>query len=185
MLELNSLRNHLLIAMPALEGSWFGGTVIYLCEHNQEGAMGLVLNKPSGFEFSDICEQLDIEQRDHIHPLIMQGGPVSPEQGFILHQETGDWGATMHITETAHLTSSKDILRAIAQGTGPQNYVLGLGYAGWSEGQLDDELRENSWLTLEATNELLFGLDHRDIYDVALSKLGISAEFLSDEAGQA
>ena len=185
MLELNSLRNHLLIAMPGLDGSWFGGTVTYLCEHNADGAMGLVLNKPSSIEFSDICEQLDIDRRSHIAPTILQGGPVSPEQGFILHEETGDWGATMNITERAHLTSSQDILRAIAQGTGPQNYSLGLGYAGWSTGQLDEELRENAWLTLEATPDLLFRLDQRDLYDVALSKLGVSAEFLSDESGHA
>ena len=116
MLELNSLRNHLLIAMPGLDGSWFGGTVTYLCEHNADGAMGLVLNKPSSIEFSDICEQLDIDRRSHIAPTILQGGPVSPEQGFILHEETGDWGATMNITERTHLTSSQDILRAIALG---------------------------------------------------------------------
>ena len=91
----------------------------------------------------------------------------------------------MNITEKTHLTSSQDILRAIAQGTGPQNYMLGLGYAGWSAGQLDEELRENAWLTLEATPDLLFRLDQRDLYDVALSKLGVSAEFLSDESGHA
>ena len=91
----------------------------------------------------------------------------------------------MYIDESAHLTSSRDILQAIAQGTGPQNYILGLGYAGWSAGQLDQELRDNSWLTLEATPDLLFHLDHRDVYQVALSKLGVSAEFLSSEAGHA
>ncbi|MEC8443894.1 MAG: YqgE/AlgH family protein [Pseudomonadota bacterium] len=182
---LNSLKNHLLIAMPSLEGDFFGGSITYLCEHNAEGAMGLVLNKPSDFSFAEICDQLNIARREHITPLIMTGGPVGPDQGFVLHQESGNWGATMHIDESAHLTSSRDILQAIAQGTGPQNYVLGLGYAGWSAGQLDQELRDNSWLTLEATPDLLFNLDHRDVYQVALSKLGVSAEFLSSEAGHA
>lgn len=185
MKQLNSLRNHLLIAMPSLDDSWFGGSVTYLVEHSSDGAMGLVLNKPTSFTFADVCEQLDIERREHISPLMMNGGPVSQEQGFILHREAGDWGATMNITEESHLTSSKDILTAIARGTGPQNYRLGLGYAGWSAGQLDEELRENAWLTLEATPDILFGLDYRDLYDVALSKLGVSAEFLSGEIGHA
>ena len=185
MKQLSSLRNHLLIAMPSLDNSWFGGSVTYLCEHDSEGAMGLVLNKPTSFTFEDVCEQLDIDRLDHISPLMMSGGPVSPDQGFILHQEAGNWGATMSIADGFHITSSKDILAAIAQGNGPHNYRLGLGYAGWSPGQLDEELRKNAWLTLEATPDILFGLDYRDLYDVALSKLGISAEFLSGEAGHA
>ena len=137
MKQLSSLRNHLLIAMPSLKNSWFEGSVTYLCEHNNEGALGLILNKPSDFTFADVCEQLNIGCREHIAPIMMSGGPVNPEQGFILHREAGDWGATMNITEESHLTSSKDILTAIARGTGPQNYRLGLGYAGWSAGQLD------------------------------------------------
>lgn len=185
MKQLSSLRNHLLIAMPSLDDSWFRGSVTYLCEHSRDGALGLMLNKPSDLSFADVCEQLDIDCREHIAPIMMSGGPVNPEQGFILHRESGDWGATMNITKDSHLTSSKDILTAIAQGVGPQNYHLGLGYAGWTAGQLDEELRENAWLTLEATPDILYGLDYRDLYDVALSKLGVSAEFLSGEIGHA
>ena len=185
MKELSSLKNHLLIAMPALSDSWFAGSVTYLCEHSPEGAMGIVLTKPLDFTFADICEQLTIERLEHIHPLILDGGPVSQEQGFILHREQGNWGSTMSVTEQTHLTSSKDILRAIASGRGPHDYRLALGYAGWSAGQLDQELLDNAWLTLEATPDLLFGQDYRDLYDIALAKLGISPEFLSGEAGHA
>ncbi len=185
MKELNSLRNHLLIAMPAMADSWFASTVTYLCEHNDDGAMGIVLNKPLDIGFADICLQLDIDRLEHIRPTIFTGGPVSQEQGFILHREPGDWSSTMAVTESVQLTSSKDILRAMAQGRGPHDYLLALGYAGWSPGQLDQELRDNTWLTLEATPDLLFGQDYRDLYDIALSKLGISAEFLSSDAGHA
>jgi len=183
--ELSSLRNHLLIAMPALGDSWFAGTVTYLCDHNEDGAMGIVLNKPVELSFAEVCNQLSIERLEHINPRILNGGPVRQEQGFILHREAGSWTSTMAVTEQTHLTSSKDILTAMAQGRGPHDYRLALGYAGWSPGQLDEELRDNAWLTLEATPDLLFGQDYRDLYDIALSRLGISAECLSGDAGHA
>jgi putative transcriptional regulator len=183
--QIKSLKNHLLIAMPQLEDSWFAGTVTYLCEHNHDGAMGIVLNKPMPVMFRDICEQLEISRLPLIDPQIYAGGPVSPENGFILHRQQGNWGSTLNITEQSHLTSSKDILRAIAGGSGPRDYRLSLGYAGWDADQLDAELRDNSWLTVEASGELLFDTPVEDIYDAALSLLGISAEFLSSDAGHA
>ena len=185
MKEIKSLRNHLLIAMPQLEDTWFAGTVTYMCEHNQDGAMGVVLNRPLDLDFAEVCDQLEIPRLPSVNAEILCGGPVSQENGFILHREQGNWESTLNVTEQAHLTSSKDILEAIATGAGPRHYLLGLGYAGWSAQQLDKELRENSWITLEATPELIFGTDIHDLYNIALSTLGISAEFLSSDAGHA
>ncbi len=183
--HLKSLKNHLLIAMPQLEDSWFGGTVTYLCEHNDDGAMGIVLNKKMPVTFDEICEQLGIPRLPGISPEILSGGPVSPENGFILHRQQGDWGATLNVTEQAHLTSSKDILKAIAAGSGPKDFHLALGYAGWDSSQLDEEIRSNSWLTVAATEALLFDTPTEDIYTAALALLGISPEFLSGDAGHA
>ena len=185
MQQLNSLKNHLLIAMPQLEDSWFAGTVTYLCEHNADGAMGIVLNKPLPVTFHEICEQLEITRLAGIDPEIYAGGPVSQEHGFILHRQQGNWGATLNVTEQAHLTSSKDILKAIAAGSGPQDFRLTLGYAGWDAQQLDEEILANSWLTIEATEHLLFEVPHDELYQAALSQLGVSAEFLSSDAGHA
>lgn len=183
--QLKSLRNHLLIAMPQLHDSWFAGTVTYLCEHNEEGAMGLVLNRPLPVTFDDICDQLEIPLLMGIHPQIYNGGPVSPEHGFILHQEQGSWNATLNITEQVHLTSSRDILASIASACGPRHYRLALGYAGWSEGQLDKEILENSWLTVPADADLLFNTDADKLYQTALQRLGVSLEFLSSHSGHA
>ena len=185
MQQLNSLKHHLLIAMPQLGDDWFAGTVTYLCEHTDEGAMGIVLNKPLAVTFDEICEQLEIPRLPGIEPQILAGGPVSPEAGFILHCQQGNWGSTLNITEQTHLTSSKDILKAIAAGSGPRDYRMALGYAGWDADQLDAEIRTNSWLTLEASQDLLFGTHPEDLYNAALARLGISAEFLSSDAGHA
>jgi putative transcriptional regulator len=185
MQQLQSLKNHLLIAMPQLGDSWFEGTVTYLCEHNEEGAMGLVLNKPLKVSLDDICQQLDIDRLPGIDPAILAGGPVSREHGFILHRQQGQWDSTLNVEEEAHLTSSKDILKAIAAGDGPRNYRMALGYAGWDAQQLDEELKQNSWLTVEASSELLFATQPEDLYRSALNQLGISPEFLSSDAGHA
>lgn len=185
MQQLDSLKNHLLIAMPQLDDSWFEGTVTYLCEHNEEGAMGLVLNKPVKVSLDEICQQLEIERVPGVDPTILAGGPVSLEHGFLLHRQQGNWDSTLNINEQTHLTSSKDILKAIAAGEGPKDYRMALGYAGWDAQQLDDELKSNSWLTVEASNELLFDTLPKDLYRSALKKLGISPEFLSADAGHA
>ena len=184
--ELNNLTNHLLIAMPALADSWFAGTVTYLCEHNAEGAMGIVLNKPSVHAFSDICTQLDIPLHQSPPPCVLQGGPVRAEQGFILHQEQQQtWSSTLRVTDTISLSSSRDILAAIASGTGPDEYLFALGYAGWGADQLEQELTDNAWLTLEACPELLFHTPSSEVHTRALHYLGIQAMNLSRESGHA
>lgn len=185
MQELSCLKHQFLLAMPKLKDSYFAGAVVYLCEHNSEGAMGLVLNRTLPVGFFDICEQLDLPLNAGIAPEIFAGGPVRIENGFVLHREQGNWGGTLHINEEAHLTSSKDILRAIASGSGPKHYRIALGCSSWSAGQLEEELRINSWLTVEASPELIFDIPATELYTQALAKLGVSIEFLCAEAGHA
>lgn len=185
MKQISSLKNHLLIAMPQLDDSWFEGTVTYLCEHNEDGAMGLVLNKPLPITLADVCQQLDIERREHVNPVVLSGGPVSIEHGFILHQQPDQWDSTLNIEQDAHLTSSKDILAALAMDQGPSDYHLALGYAGWSAQQLDEELQQNAWLTIEATTELLFHTKTSRLYKAALEQLGISPDRLNTQTGHA
>lgn len=185
MKQLTSLRNQLLIAMPQLHDSFFEDTVIYLCDHDAEGAMGLVLNKALDIDFARVCEQLEIFRHDHINPIMMAGGPVGSEQGFILHREPGRWQATRVFDSFAHLTTSKDILDAIGKGEGPTEYRLALGYSGWSAGQLDEEILANSWLNVEPDAELLYRTAPQDLYQAALAKLGVSPMTLSDQSGHA
>lgn len=185
MQQINSLKNHLLIAMPQLDGGWFEGTVTYLCEHSDEGAMGLVLNRPSNIAFEEICEQLELNRLPQVTPEIYLGGPVTPEHGFILHQPSGQWDSSINVTQDVQLTSSQDILKAIATGSGPRHFRMTLGYAGWSQGQLDQELRDNAWLTLEANVEMLFHTDTDALYQTALNALGVDKHFLSQEGGRA
>lgn len=185
MLTLDSLKNHLLIAMPQLNDTWFSGTVTYLCEHNTEGAMGVVLNKPLAISFAEVCDQLGITRLPEINPQLLSGGPVSQENGFILHRELGDWAASMTVEHNVHLTSSKDILEAIAADRGPELFRLGLGYAGWSSSQLDSELKENSWLIAEANEEILFHTPTEQLYPAALALLGVSPELIGGDSGHA
>lgn len=183
--HIQSLKHHFLIAMPQLKNSIFERSVVYLCEYNDEGAMGLILSRPLNIDFADICSQLNLPCLPSVKPSILNGGPVSQEHGFILHRDLGNWQSSLSINEDAHLTSSRDILEAIACGDGPRHYRIALGYAGWTAGQLDAELRENSWLTLEANSELIFNTPADELYDAALAKLGISLEFLSADSGRA
>lgn len=185
MQQSNKLKHHLLIAMPSLKESSFEGTVIYLCEHNEDGAMGLVINRPLPVSFHDICDQLDIPYALSANPEVLEGGPVNPEHGFILHRQAGTWDSTYSVAEEAHLTSSKDILNAIANGAGPQDYIIALGYAGWDKNQLESELSSNAWLTTEATAQLLFETPIDDLYQAALAKLGVNIGFLSSQTGRA
>ncbi|MFY9178585.1 MAG: YqgE/AlgH family protein [Venatoribacter sp.] len=185
MQQLSSLKNHLLVAMPKLRGSEFASAVVYLCEYGEEGAMGLMLNKPLPIQFQDICKQLNIVKLDTVNPQILSGGPVNTENGFVLHKEEGPWRSTMCVREDVHLSTSKDVLEAIAANAGPRFYRMALGYSGWSAGQLEEELRDNSWLTIEATPELLFETLPEHLYQQALAKIGVSMQALGGDAGHA
>ncbi len=188
MAKLVSLKGKLLIAMPSIQGDDFAKSVVFLCEHSEEGAMGLVINKPAPrMVFADLVEKLRLnDTSDEILQLpVMLGGPVKPFQGFVLH--TGDYKTpeTLKMGDDFALTATTDVLRAIAGGKGPHSKILALGYAGWSPGQLESEIMRNGWLHCDADPALVFGTPHQRLHDAALAKLGVSAAMLSSEVGRA
>ena len=189
------LDGQMLIAMPGIGDPRFDRTVIYLCAHSAEGAMGIVVNKPAeNIDFSDLLERLNIISDDETINLPEQvmelpvhfGGPVEMGRGFVLH--TADYFAsdsTLPIDETIGLTATLDVLRAIAAGDGPRQSLLALGYSGWGPGQLEKEIFANGWLHCEADENLIFGADLGQKYEDALAKIGISMSLLSSDAGHA
>jgi putative transcriptional regulator len=183
-----SLANHFLIAMPDLAGSFFAETVSYICEHNDEGAMGFVINRPMGISIVELFEQIDIKHQQSFHHAdqqVIQGGPVEPERGFVLHTGEPSWNASMPITPELSLTTSFDILEAIGKNRGPDTFLLALGYAGWGPGQLDSEILENSWLSSPADNQLLFNNNCDDCWQQAARLIGIDMQQLHSQAGHA
>lgn len=183
-----SLANHFLIAMPDLAGSFFAETVSYICEHNDEGAMGFVINRPMGISIIELFDQIDIKHQKSFHHAeqqVIQGGPVEPERGFVLHTGEPSWNASMPITPELSLTTSFDVLEAIGENRGPETFLLALGYAGWGPGQLDSEILENSWLSSPADNQLLFSNDCDDCWQQAARLIGIDMQQLHNQAGHA
>jgi putative transcriptional regulator len=181
------LAGQLIIAMPSMSDPRFSKTVIYVCAHNSEGAMGLVINKQvDELTFSDLLEQLEIKPAFSKSPLtVLFGGPVDQARGFVLHSAEYLKDATLRVTDSFGLTATIDILRDIAEGNGPKDKILALGYAGWGPGQLDAEIRENGWLHVEADDTLVFGDELADKWEMAIKKIGIDPRMLSDEAGHA
>lgn len=181
------LAGRFLLAMPGMQDERFQKTVIYMCAHGPEGAMGLVVNKPlESISFPDLLEQLDITMPPSGEGIeVLFGGPVETGRGFVLHSPDYIHDATMVVDEDVALTATIDILRAIAEGDGPAQSLLALGYAGWGPGQLDDEIKANGWLSLDSDPTLLFETDVDDKWTAAMRKLGIDPLMLSDEAGHA
>lgn len=185
--DLSSLVNHFLIAMPGLGDPHFSRTVTLVCEHSREGAMGIVINRPVDLSLKDILAQMDIAA-SHPESLAMPvflGGPVQNNRGFILHEPLGNWESTLAITDTLGVTTSRDILVAIAQNTGPKRALLVLGYAGWGAGQLEREISDNAWLSGPATAEILFATPAAARWRAAAGLLGVDVATLSAEAGHA
>jgi putative transcriptional regulator len=189
------LDGQLLIAMPGMSDPHFDRSVIYLCAHSEQGAMGIIINKTTPMmSFGELFAQLDMDGEDGpvapppelmARPVLF-GGPVEQGRGFVLH--TSDYftaDSSLPVSESIALTATVDILRAMASGRGPERAVLALGYAGWAPGQLENEIQHNGWLTCQADEELLFGLDFEARYDAALRKLRIDPAMLSSEAGHA
>ncbi|HRE20943.1 MAG TPA: YqgE/AlgH family protein [Rhabdaerophilum sp.] len=193
--EAGFLDGQMLIAMPGMPDSRFARTVIYMCAHSSEGAMGIVVNKLSrSISFPDLLQQLDIIDKDEAIRLprrvgrvpVLAGGPVETTRGFVLHSmDMTIEDSTLPISENIGLTITLDMLRAIARGEGPEEAVLALGYASWGAGQLEREIQENTWLHGPVTQALIFSPDHDAKYDIALRQLGIDPAFLSQEAGHA
>jgi putative transcriptional regulator len=185
--EENYLSGQLLIAMPGLQDPRFAKTVIFLCAHNADGAMGLVVNREiDAISFPDLLEQLDIEPSGDVEPIRVHfGGPVESGRGFVLHSPDYVQDTTMVVDGEVALTATIDILKAIAGGSGPRRRLLALGYAGWGPGQLDTEIKANGWLHVAADADLVFGADLEGKWQRAMGKLGIDPRMLSDEAGHA
>lgn len=186
-----NLTNQFLIAMPGMEGDTFAGSVIYMCEHTEKGALGLVINKPIDIKLKNLFEkvELTLERDDLAEAPVYFGGPVQTERGFVLHESQGDDGghynSSLQIPGGLEMTTSKDVLEALAQGAGPKKVLVTLGYSGWGAGQLEDEMRRNSWINVSAAPEIIFDTPVEQRYDKALSLLGIDARMLSQEAGHA
>lgn len=183
--EFSSLKDHFLIAMPALQGSSFEHSITYICSHDDHGAMGIVLNQATELNLHEVLDQLEIEGAfGHDQPILL-GGPVHQDHGFIIHTEKGNWRSTLSVTDDIHISTSKDILTSLAQGTGPKQYKVALGYAGWDAGQLEQELLDNSWITVAANTDIIFNTPEDKMYQAALQLLGIDEGFLSSDAGHA
>ncbi len=185
------LTNQFLIAMPGMADDNFARAVVYLCEHNEKGALGLVINKPIDIKLKNLFEKVELPlDREELAELpVYYGGPVQTERGFVLHDRMGvDGGAyssTMSIPGGLEMTTSKDVLEALSHGAGPKRILVTLGYSGWSAGQLEDEIGRNGWLTVDADPIVIFDTPIEKRYDRALSLLGIDPRMLSQEAGHA
>lgn len=191
-----NLTNHFLIAMPGLRDEAFARTVVYMCEHSERGALGLVINKPSDISLKRLFEKVDLPLRreDLAQAPVFQGGPVQTERGFVLHEamyavedKPGEsvYASTMTIEGGLEMTTSKDVLEALSTGAGPRRVLVSLGYSAWGQGQLESELSDNSWLTVDADQAVIFDTPVEQRYDKALALLGLQAWMLSPDAGHA
>lgn len=194
--DLFNLANHFLIAMPALQDPLFSRSVVYMCEHSPRGALGLVINKPSDMSIGTLFEQiaLPLTTPTLVDAQVFHGGPLQMERGFVLHDSTlpnaetteqPRYASSMSIVGGLEMTTSKDVLEALANGSGPRRILLTLGYAAWGEGQLETELAQNSWLTVQADLGVIFETPSEKRYDQALALLGLEAWKISSQVGHA
>jgi putative transcriptional regulator len=185
---MQSLQNHLLIATPSMDDPFFSRTVTYICEHNENGTMGLVINQPIGMTLKQLIAQTDEDAlvlEEKANDIVLSGGPVSQERGFILHTTQSGWESSLSLTDDIMVTTSKDILGSLGNSNGPKKALVALGYAGWSAGQLEEELQTNSWLTIEADLDLLFEVPIHKKWEAAVHKLGIDIWQLGPDVGHA
>ncbi|RRN55868.1 YqgE/AlgH family protein [Pseudoxanthomonas sp. SGNA-20] len=183
----DNLANHLLVALPALADPNFSRTVALVCQHDDDGAMGVVVNRPSEYTLGQVLAQMGIDSADAAlcaRP-VLHGGPVHQERGFVIHDGDRGWDSSLKVGEGLYLTTSRDVLEAMAAGEGPANAVLALGCAGWGAGQLEHELAENTWLTVPADKELLFGLPLDSRWQTAAHRIGVDLFRLAGYSGHA
>lgn len=184
---ISSLANHLLIAMPSLNDPNFEHAVIYICEHHDQGSVGLIVNRPMQLPLSVVFKQLQIEPiriEQNSLPLLC-GGPIQPERGFVIHKQIGGWRSSLFLQDEVTVTTSNDIIRAIASDTGPKDVLVTLGYSGWTEHQLEKEVMDNIWLVCPYKSEILYEVPFEDRWEYAGSTLGIKMSQLSSSAGHA
>ena len=185
------LSNQFLIAMPGMAGDTFAGAVVYLCEHSEKGALGLVINKPIDIKLKNLFArvELPLDRPDMAEAPVYFGGPVQTERGFVLHEGVGGQGepynSSLKIPGGLEMTTSKDVLEALSSGAGPKRVLITLGYSGWGAGQLEDEMSRNNWINVTAAPEVIFDTPVEQRYGRALALLGIDASMLSQEAGHA
>jgi putative transcriptional regulator len=184
------LTNQFLIAMPGMRDENFAGSVVYLCEHTERGALGLVINKPIDIKLKNLFEkvELSLDREELADQPVYFGGPVQTERGFVLHEKQGDEGpynSTMSVPGGLEMTTSKDVLEALSSGAGPRKVLITLGYSGWQAGQLEDEIGRNGWLTVDADPAVIFDTPIEQRYQRALSLLGFDPRMLSQDAGHA
>lgn len=182
-----NLTRHFLIAMPAMSDPHFSKTLTFICEHNEQGALGVIVNRSIDMTLHALLEQIEIAQPSDVCKAVPvhYGGPVQIDRGFVLHTPAGAWQSTLTVGEEIGLTTSKDILEAVARGAGPRQMLVTLGYAGWAPGQLEHELAQNAWLTVNADTRILFETPAARRYEASLKLLGIDLAMLSDDAGHA
>lgn len=181
-----SLRDHFLIAMPGMSDPSFSHTVTYICEHSDKGAMGVVINSATAMQLKEIFAQMQLDDNaSHGEKIIMAGGPVQPERGFVLHSSDTQWQTTLKVSDEISLTVSRDIIAAMADGNAPQDFLISLGYAGWGEGQLEAEIAANSWLTVPADKNIIFHTPVDKRWTQAARSLGIDLQLMSGSAGHA
>lgn len=186
-----NLKNHFLVAMPSMADKRFQHSVVYMCEHNEDGAMGLVINQPINISIANMLEQIEVErEQDVTRPVslaqpVLFGGPVSEDRGFVLHKNVKLYGSSIQLSDELTVTTSKDILSILGTNEEPEQFIVALGYAGWDAGQLEQELAENSWLTIEADPKVIFDTPINERWEKALKKLGIDALNLSADVGHA
>ncbi|AKJ27772.1 YqgE/AlgH family protein [Caldimonas brevitalea] len=183
-----NLTNQFLIAMPGMADDTFSGAVVYLCEHTERGALGLVINKPIDIKLRNLFEKVDLtlDRADLADAPVFFGGPVQTERGFVLHETVGEhYNSSLPIPGGLEMTTSKDVLEALANGAGPKRVLVTLGYSGWTAGQLEDEIARNGWITVAAEPHVIFDTPVEHRYERALSLLGIHPSMLTQEAGHA
>jgi len=179
------LNNQFIIAMPGLADPNFFHTVTYLCQHNEEGALGIVVNRSAEMKLGEIFKQMKIRVTSPCaaETLVFAGGPVQQDRGFVLHTAGGGWDATMAVSESISLTTSRDVIEAIAAGKGPDQYLVALGYAGWGEGQLEQEILANAWLNTPYSKHVLFDTPINMRWRAAAGQIGIDINQLTTQAG--
>ena len=179
--------HHFLIAMPNMADPNFARSLTYICEHNEQGALGVVVNRPIDMTLGALFEQIEIPLQDPlwVSAPVYYGGPVQVDRGFVLHRPAGTWQSTLAVSQDVALTTSKDILEAVAEGRGPRQLQVSLGYAGWAPGQLEQEIGQNAWLTVPADLDVIFQLPPERRFGAAMELLGIDPARLSDDVGHA
>jgi putative transcriptional regulator len=184
---MESLENQFLIAMPALNDSCFNKTVTYICEHNEKGAMGLIINLPVNITLNELLTQIDAEKEEapELGQQVLKGGPVSQDRGFVLHSPQDCWQQSLSLSKDVMITTSKDILMALGTEEAPEKYMVTLGYAGWGPGQLEEEISTNSWLLTPADGDIVFNTPIEQRWKKATEKLGIDISHLSVDIGHA